>query len=75
MTRRERTVVAFLERFQLTSAERAALASTPIEDGDGRPFFSALDRVDSIQAQCTRLLRTSHETAGWVARGGAATRA
>ncbi len=50
----------FLERFQLTDVELAALKASELRD----PFFAALARVRRIHADCKLLLRTQHQRAG-----------
>lgn len=50
----------FLERYQLTPSEVAALAEGAIGD----EFFAALERVRQIHENCKALLRTHHQRAG-----------
>lgn len=50
----------FLERFQLSDVELAALKASELRD----PFFAALARVRRIHADCKLLLRTQHQRAG-----------
>ena len=59
--RRGVLVADFLDKYQLTSAEVAAL-----REGDvgGDAFFEALERVAAIHANCRALLRRHHQRAG-----------
>lgn len=59
--RRGVLVADFLDKYQLTSAEVAAL-----REGDvgGDAFFDALERVAAIHANCRALLRRHHQRAG-----------
>lgn len=50
----------FLDQYQLSAAEAEALHAESITD----TFFSALDHVRSIHANCKSLLRTHHQRAG-----------
>eukprot|EP00884_Botryococcus_braunii_P006046 jgi/Botrbrau1/15442/Bobra.43_2s0067.1 len=57
---RAQLVSHFLEQYQLTGEEVAALQGEEIGDA----FFAALERVRSIHANCRSLLRTHHQRAG-----------
>jgi hypothetical protein len=60
-TQAQRQMAAhFLERFQLSDAELAALKASELRV----PFFAALARVRRIHSECKLLLRTQHQRAG-----------
>ncbi|PSC76084.1 Conserved oligomeric Golgi complex subunit 6 [Micractinium conductrix] len=57
---RSQLVGRFLEQYQLTPAEAAALQGDEV----GPEFFAALAHVRTIHANCKALLRTHHQRAG-----------
>ncbi|KAL4421302.1 hypothetical protein ABPG75_010593 [Micractinium tetrahymenae] len=57
---RSQLVGRFLEQYQLTPAEAAALQGEEV----GEAFFAALAHVQQIHANCKALLRTHHQRAG-----------
>ncbi|CAL8463754.1 g3288 [Coccomyxa elongata] len=57
---RSKLVDAFLQQYQLSPDEVAALQGQHI----GEAFFAALERVRGIHGNCRSLLRTTHQRAG-----------
>ncbi|KAJ9507813.1 hypothetical protein QJQ45_019281, partial [Haematococcus lacustris] len=58
--RKAQLVTDFLEHYQLSPEETAALQGQEV----GPPFFAALSRVRQIHDNCRTLLRTNHQRAG-----------
>jgi len=56
----------FLTRFQLTDEEVDVLHSAPLDRDGGAAFFAALTRVESIRAECKKLLESASHSAGYV---------
>lgn len=61
-TRAEETS-AFLQRFQLSHQDLAALEQGALTNPDAR-FFKALERVRKIRDECSELLSSAHQTTG-----------
>mmetsp|Transcript_8875 Transcript_8875/g.25795 ORF Transcript_8875/g.25795 Transcript_8875/m.25795 type:complete len:754 (-) Transcript_8875:60-2321(-) len=58
-------IEAFLEQYQLSEAEIAALHREPIEANRGDTFFSALERLDVIRVETNRLVGSEHQGTGF----------
>ena len=55
-------VEKFLEKFQLSSDQKTSLYEKPIST----EFFEALSSVAKIRQQCTLMIGTSNQSAGYV---------
>lgn len=61
---RAERVENFLEQFELSPAQRAAIHSDPVDADDGDAFFAALAKVQLIRSRCTALLSASSQSVG-----------
>ena len=59
-------VAGFLDRFQLSDEEAAAIHTLPLERDGGARFFAALERVQNIRKECQTLLEEGSHSAGCV---------
>ena len=59
-------VAGFLDRFQLSDEEAAAIHTLPMERDGGARFFAALERVQNIRKECQTLLEEGSHSAGCV---------